>query len=79
MENTVEKLPFGINIFEDRKAQRRFLDVIEFLPLKQKEQFTKKVRVLFDKKTVSLEGEYYEFKITVADINAILETLRKQG
>lgn len=66
----------GINIFADRKAQARFVEVYSFLPQQLAAKFSTKVKDLFEVKTQSEEGEYTEFKITLADINGILNSMK---
>lgn len=58
-------------MFEDSKASKFFAELSDMLADRQRNAFSVKVRNLFDKKSVSLEGTYNEFKITMADLKKI--------
>jgi len=64
-----------VNMFEDSKASKFFAELSDMLADRQRNQFSVKVRNLFDKKSVSEEGQYNEFKITVADLKKIASNM----
>lgn len=60
-----------VNIFQDRRASREFYIIMMRLQVLERTKFSQLVRELFDRKTVSEEGEYKTFKVTVEDIQTI--------
>lgn len=60
-----------MRIFEDSKASSLYVKYMEMLDGKSRVSFAKSVQKLFDVKTVSQEGEFSSFQITVGDLKAL--------
>lgn len=63
-------------MFENYKAQRLFADLSESLEGEQKALFTKRIKALFEKKTVSEEGEYQSFKLSEMEVATIYDHIK---
>ncbi len=63
------------NMFEDHKTSKRFHMILESLVSSKKKDFSKRVKNLFDKKTISKDGEYESFKINYVDLLNILSRM----
>lgn len=59
-------------VFNDRKAERKFLDLYQSLSKKKQRVFGQMVRDLADKK---ITGDGDEFYVTVKDITGIYKSL----
>lgn len=66
-----------VNIFENRKTEKRFAELSSYLIGEKKNKFTKRVKALFTDKVLSSDGEYTVFKITIMDLNGVFANLKK--
>ena len=62
----------GINIFESRKGMLKFARISNSLSGSARAVFTSAVKDLFDRKSVSENGQYDSFKITEKDLDALV-------
>lgn len=59
-------------MFVDRKTMRAFADASNFLQGDEREELTRRVKELFDRKIVSENDEFNEFYITMFDLESII-------
>lgn len=64
-----------MRIFEDSKASSLYVKLMDMLDGKSRVVFAKSVRKLFDVKTISQDGEFDCFQITVGDLKALAKPL----
>ena len=66
---------FGAKIFQDSATAKVFYTLSNYFVDAYKAEFIEKVFALFEKKTLSKNGEYTVFKITKQDLENIYEAV----
>lgn len=57
----------GVNMFENRKAEKRFADISEAIPVKFQKKFTTIVKKFYDWK-VTGNGNFKTYKVTAEEL-----------
>ncbi len=60
-----------VNVFANRKASKEFYRILMSMNVDEGARFSKAVRDLFQKKTISEEGEFNSFKIEMSDLKVL--------
>lgn len=66
-----------INVFQTREAAKRFVEKSASLGRESKADFSLAIKQLADRKAVSTDGEFKEFKITTDDVLEVFNQIAR--